>query len=262
MYQIDNDTAVNSRPAATSQGPAKWFTDGVVGVTPATVVPAEFLNMMMAEMMNVLVAGGVTADKAESDQLAIAIQNMIDATRIPTGSTQFYAGDTAPSGWVEENGGTIGSASSGATTRANADTLALYTLLWDTYNNTTLVIQSSSGSPTTRGVSAAADFAANKRMPLFDVRGEFIRGWDNSRGIDSGRALGSNQAQAGGLSQVKSYATDGGEPPQTINVPQDGTESAKIVTGDAASGSDQDMTFKNAVDLRPRNLARLAIIKL
>lgn len=262
MYGIDVDTAVNSRPAPTSQGAAKWFTDGEVGVTPATIVPAEFLNMMMAEMLNILVAGGVTADKAESDQLAVAIQNMIDATRIPTGFTWFYTGATAPSGWVEENGGTIGSASSGATTRANADTSALYAHLWDTYDNSTLVIQSSAGSPTTRGASAAADFAANKRMPLFDVRGEFIRGWDNSRGVDSGRALGSHQSQAGGLATVKSYGTDSGGPPQTITIPQDGTESDPIVTGDAASGSDQDMTFANAADLRPRNLARLPCIKL
>lgn len=252
MYQIDVDTAANSRPAATAQGAAKWFTDGTVGVTPATIVPAEFLNMMMAEMMNVLVAGGVTADKADSDQLAIAIQNMIDATRIPTGFTGFHAGATAPSGWIEENGGTIGSASSGATTRANVDTLALYTLLWDAYDNTTLVIQSSSGSPTTRGVSASADFAANKRMPLFDVRGEFIRGWDDGRGIDTGRALGSYQAD-----EIKAHAhgtTAGGDNGGMGINPSNG--SAAAYNAGASSGN------TGGTETRPRNLSRLPIIKL
>lgn len=251
MYQIDVDSATNTRPAATSQGAAKWFTDGTPGVTPATIVPAEFMNMLMAEMMNVLVAGGVTADKAESDQVAIAIQNMIDATRIPVGSTQFYLGSTAPNGWVAENGGTIGSASSGATTRANADTLALYTLLWDTYNNTTLVIQSSSGSPTTRGASAAADFAANKRMPLFDMRGEFARGWDNGRGVDSGRALGSFQAD-----DFKSHDHGINHEDTSSNT------GAGIAGGLSVTDHTSNTTLTGGTETRPRNLARLAIIKL
>lgn len=255
MYQIDVDTAANSRPAATSQGAAKWFTDGTVGVTPATIVPAEFLNMMMAEMMNVLVAGGVTADKAESDQLAIAIQNMIDATRIPTGFSGFHTGATAPSGWVVENGGTIGSASSGATTRANADTSALYAHLWDTYNNSTLVIQSSSGTPTTRGVSAAADFAANKRMPLFDVRGEFIRGWDDGRGVDTGRALGSYQTDQ---NKQHTHTTDW----TTYN--EDGSTANHMGSGGASPDDIFQLSTKESggAEARPRNLSRLSIIKL
>lgn len=64
-------------------------------------------------------------------------------------------------GWIPLNDGTIGSASSGATTRANADTINLYTVLWS-YSNTICPV---SGG---RGANAAADFAANKtlRLPL------------------------------------------------------------------------------------------------
>ena len=113
---------------------------------------------------------------------------------VPTGAILPFMQLTAPSGWIKLNGGTIGSVSSGATTRANADTAALFTLHWADSSNTDFPIQDSSGAPTTRGASAEADFAANKRLPIPELRGEFIRGLDDSRGIDTGRVLGVAQA--------------------------------------------------------------------
>ena len=75
------------------------------------------------------------------------------------------------------DGSTIGDASSGSTARANADTQTLFTLLWNSIANTELIIQTSGGSPTTRGASASADFAAHKRMPLPDMRGYTMGGY-------------------------------------------------------------------------------------
>lgn len=96
-----------------------------------------------------------------------------------TGDIKKTVKKTAETGWLLLDGKTIGSASSGGTSRANADTSALFTLLWTDWDNTVLPIQDSSGSPTTRGASAAADFAANKRMPLPDHRERVAAGWDN-----------------------------------------------------------------------------------
>lgn len=115
---------------------------------------------------------------------------------VPTGSVQAFRRKTAPSGWVIENGGTIGSASSGATTRANDDTLALYTVLWNEFTNTELPIQTSAGVASTRGGSAAADFAANKRMPLFDSRTRFLRGSDSGLSFDATLTVGAAQSDA------------------------------------------------------------------
>lgn len=115
---------------------------------------------------------------------------------LPTGAVQAFRRTSAPAGWIKENGGTIGSATSGATTRANADTQALFTLLWSQFNNTRLPIQTSSGAAGTRGASAAADFAANKRMPLFDSRTRFLRGSDESLGFDASLIVGLSQADA------------------------------------------------------------------
>jgi microcystin-dependent protein len=100
-------------------------------------------------------------------------------TIVPTGIIVPWLSTAAPSGWILASGRTIGSSTSGATERANADTANLYALLWASFSNTELPIQNSSGVPTTRGASAAADYAANKRLPLPDARGRSVFGLDN-----------------------------------------------------------------------------------
>lgn len=84
--------------------------------------------------------------------------------------------------WLRCDGRTIGSATSGGTARANADMEDLFTHLWSEFTNTELIIQDSTGTPTTRGASAAADFAADKRMPLLDMRGRIVAGMDDPTG--------------------------------------------------------------------------------
>ena len=90
--------------------------------------------------------------------------------RYITGQWVLTPDTTTPSGCVIPNGGTIGNASSGATTRANADTSDLFAFYWRLTNNTDYPIQDSAGAVTTRGASAAADFAANKRLPLPNIQ--------------------------------------------------------------------------------------------
>lgn len=104
-----------------------------------------------------------------------------------TGFELGYWGAVAPAGWVLASGKTIGSVTSGATERANADTSALFSLLWGSTTNAVLPIQDSSGAASTRGATAAADFAANKRMPLPDMRGRGGIGLDNMGGAAAGR---------------------------------------------------------------------------
>lgn len=92
----------------------------------------------------------------------------------------FFGGvSDVPNGALLCDGKTIGSASSSATARANADMSTLFALIWNNTSNSDIVIQDSSGTPTTRGASAAADFAANKRIPLPDMRGNLPLGMDN-----------------------------------------------------------------------------------
>ena len=89
-------------------------------------------------------------------------------TVLQTGWLQPIYGTGVVSGFVRANGRTIGSATSGATERANADTLALFTFLYNQDVNLAV-----SGG---RGASAAADFAANKTIALPDWRGKTLAG--------------------------------------------------------------------------------------
>lgn len=85
-----------------------------------------------------------------------------------TGDTKTTLKTVADSGWIMMNDATIGDASSAASNRANADTQALFTLLWNNFNNTNCPV---SGG---RGISAAADYAAHKTIALPPTMGRAI----------------------------------------------------------------------------------------
>jgi hypothetical protein len=108
----------------------------------------------------------------------------IDPTTISaTGDVKSAYGTSILSGWVRANGRTIGSSTSGATERANADCQALFVYLWGSDAN--LVV---SGG---RGASAAADWAANKTIALPDFRGRTIAGLDDMGNSAAGRLTAS-----------------------------------------------------------------------
>lgn len=76
MYQIDNSTAIEARPAATPAGVAGWFSDGNPAQgTPATILPAEWLNMIQSELLAILVAAGVDPQKGAFNQLLTSLRS-------------------------------------------------------------------------------------------------------------------------------------------------------------------------------------------
>lgn len=123
------------------------------------------------------------------------------APPVAAGHVDQYLSATCPTGSVEGNGGTIGDASSGATLLASAATSALFANDW-VLDPSVAPIQTSSGASSTRGVSAAADYAAHKRLVVPDVRADFLRSLDDGRGVDTGRLVGSAQTGATSASGV------------------------------------------------------------
>ena len=104
----------------------------------------------------------------------------VDPTTIlATGDFKMAYGTGVLTGFVRANGRTIGNATSGATERANADTSALFTYLWN--NDPNLAV---SGG---RGASAAADYSANKTIALPDFRGRVPGGLDDMGNTAAGR---------------------------------------------------------------------------
>lgn len=135
----------------------------------------------------------VTEAKLANDSATLAkLADEVIARLVPTGTVCFFLRTGQPSGWVPV-GRTIGSSASGAYYAA-ADAQALFDGLWAQFDNTTCPIFTSSGAPSVRGASAAADWAANKRLQAGILQGEFLRVWDDSRGVDPGRSMGTYQS--------------------------------------------------------------------
>lgn len=233
---------------------------GLLSATNPSVPAISVTNFTMgtARILGRETAGNGPVQELTASQ-ALAIMGVTNSV-FQTGDVMFKARSSTPAGWVRMDGNSIGSASSGATARANADTLALFTHLWTDFPNTVLVIQTSAGANTTRGASAAADFAANKRMPVFDTRGNVIRDLDEGRGYDSGRVNGSQQLDAFQDHQHEglrtTYFNAGVSPGGNNNMSSPGTtDGSPIARG--ASG-----TPRLATETRMKNIAFLAFIKL
>lgn len=128
------------------------------------------------------------------------------------GSELFYSGSNTPVGYVPMGGVEIGNGSSAAAGRANADCLALFQHLWNTYNNTICPV---SGG---RGASALADFDANKKITLLSVRGRAIIGKDDlggtaadlvtNSGTGNSGIAGNSLGASGGAQSVSLIRTD------------------------------------------------------
>lgn len=191
MFRIDHATAAAALPADDPTGTPGYFTKGNPATgTLATRVTANFLNSVQEEICNVIVGAGIALAKATKNQLLAAINVLITNNgQFGTGDVKMSLKSAADTGWVMMNDGSIGNGSSGATTRANADTSALFTLIWTNVSNANAALQDSSGNPTARGGSAAADFAANRRLVLPKALGRALAVAGAGSGLTS-RALG------------------------------------------------------------------------
>lgn len=137
--------------------------------------------------------------------------------KAPSGAVVYFARYTAPSGWLKANGAAI-------SRTAYAD---LFAAISTTFGN--------------------GDGFNTFNLP--DLRGEFIRSWDNGRGVDAGRDFGSFQAD-----EFKAHSHDG--VPKNVNdTDRGGLSSLFSVDTNSQTGE----TGGN--ETRPRNIALLACIK-
>lgn len=135
----------------------------------------------------------------------------VDPTTIfQTGAFMQFYGTGVLTGFVRCNGRAIGSATSGASERANADTSALFAFLWGA--DSTLAV---SGG---RGASAAADFAANKTIALPDCRNAVIASLGDMGNSDRGLFSGITFA-SGNSTTLGSFLGSGTRTLLTANLP-------------------------------------------
>ena len=142
---------------------------------------------------------------------------------LPPGMIAPFGMSSAPTGWLECDGSAIS-----RTTYAT-----LFTAVG-----------------TTHGVG---DGSTTFNLP--DLRGEFIRGWDNGKGTDSGRSFASSQAEEVGTHNHTYLIKDGSSGTGNIaGFP----ESTLQYWSNATSGTTQN---NSGSENRPRNIALMYCIK-
>lgn len=153
------------------------------------------------------------------------------ASQIPAGTVMMYAANSPPIGWLKCNGTNIS-----RTTYAT-----LFGAIGTTYG--------------------VGDGSTTFALP--DLRGVFARGWDDSRGVDSGRSFGSYQADDF-INHQHLFGGDDGIGPQGGYT---GVTSFSYDVTHATTGGGQNYRTKNDTsnfggsETRPKNLALLYIIK-
>jgi len=121
-----------------------------------------------------------------------------------TGAATLFIGKASytPTGWIMMDDGTIGDATSGATTRANADTQNLYEMIWNSVINTWAPV---SGG---RGLTATDDFNNHKPMALTKQLGRALCVSGSGAGLTprvDGETLGEEKHQLS-LAEMASHA--------------------------------------------------------
>ncbi len=78
MQRIDVQSASPTLPAPVATGKPGFFTEGdALGGVAATIVSADFLNMIQEELISVVVAANISPSKADHSQLLAAIMALI-----------------------------------------------------------------------------------------------------------------------------------------------------------------------------------------
>ncbi|MBS3953065.1 MAG: tail fiber protein [Methylomicrobium sp.] len=159
--------------------------------------------------------------------------------QVPVGTVSYFSSATAPSGWLKANGAAI----------SRTAYATLFSAIGVTFG--------------------AGDGASTFGLP--DLRGEFIRGFDDARGIDAGRSLGSAQGDAirnitGSVGSLvigsRNSFTGGSGAFATSNFNNGAADSQAGSYGGATSFSfDASRQVPTAHEARPRNIALLACIK-
>lgn len=172
-----------------------------------------------------------------------AMTNLIDYLNnlqtVPVGAVAYFAANSVPSGWVKANGAAL----------SRVTYSALFAKIGTIYG--------------------AGDGTTTFNVP--DLRGEFVRGFDDARGVDSGRVFGSAQGSAN-LSHTHSTDSQGAHThsvpvawsSSNYSHPSSSTDAGNVHasgTSGSAGAHTHTALASGGTEARPRNIAMLACIK-
>lgn len=216
-YNVETGALVVNVSAIDGSGShSSWIIGLATPVADGHLVARDGSRAMTGELL--LAADAVNALGAVTKQQMDAAV----ASVIAPGALQAFAMSSAPSGWLKANGAAI-SRSTYAT---------LFAAIGTTFG--------------------AGDGSTTFNLP--DLRGEFVRGWDDGRGVDSGRGFGTAQAD-----EFEAHYHD----VRTNSATGSGTGGGGYFISDAGVGALERTraTPSGGSETRPRNVALLYCIK-
>ena len=247
MHRIDTKTAQKDKFGAGKNG----FTRGNPQTgTPATDLDDEYFDMLQEELCSVVEASGASLEKARHDQLLTALRALLLSRKNPFSDIK--------------SDGTVKTALENLGLGEGSALPVGVPVPWPSATPPTGWLKCNGAAFSAEEYPELAKAYPTNKLP--DLRGEFIRGWDDGRGIDTNRSLLSSQGDAirniiGALVDVRfnTYPSDSGV--FTTSVIGDASSDsikggyAKRVTFDASR------VVPTANENRPRNIAFNYIVR-
>ena len=183
MHRIDTKTAQKDKFGAGKNG----FTRGNPHTgTPATDLDDDYFDMLQEELCSVVEASGASLEKGRHDQLLTALRALLLSRKNPFGDIK--------------SDGTVQTALENLGLGAGAPAIGI-PFFWPSAAMPNTVMPEWSDMVFLKFNGATFSAATYPKLALVfpglvltEARGEFLRIWDDGRGVDSGRALLSAQS--------------------------------------------------------------------
>ena len=253
MHRIDTKTAQKDKFGAGKNG----FTRGNPQTgTPATDLDDDYFDMLQEELCSVVEASGVSLEKARHDQLLTALRALLLSRKNPFGDIK--------------SDGTVKTALENLGLGEGSALPVGVPVPWPSATPPTGWLKCNGAAFSAEEYPELAKAYPTNKLP--DLRGEFIRGWDDGRGVDVGRAILSSQGDAirniigkfGNTQLYPSIYCDGAFGVTVENVSQTlGLTLAPSGTGNGTVNFSFDASkiVPVATENRPRNVAFNFIVR-
>ncbi|WP_249823986.1 phage tail protein, partial [Escherichia coli] len=188
MHRIDTKTAQKDKFGAGKNG----FTRGNPQTgTPATDLDDDYFDMLQEELCGVVEASGASLEKGRHDQLLTALSALLLSRKNPFGDIK--------------SDGTVKTALENLGLGEGSALPVGVPVPWPSATPPTGWLKCNGAAFSAEEYPELAKAYPTNKLP--DLRGEFIRGWDDGRGVDAGRQLLSSQGDA--IRNIEGFA-DGG----------------------------------------------------
>ncbi|HCK2228292.1 TPA: tail fiber protein [Escherichia coli] len=244
MHRIDTKTAQKDKFGAGKNG----FTRGNPQTgTPATDLDDDYFDMLQEELCSVVEASGASLEKGRHDQLLTALRALLLSRKNPFGDIK--------------SDGTVQTALENLGLGEGSALPVGVPVPWPSATPPTGWLKCNGAAFDKVKYPRLATAYPSGKLP--DLRGEFIRGWDDGRGIDTGRALLSIQSDEVRKLALKYWGPASNSSPSKTFALSDSAGGGLYTDGisQASGGIINAFQLPGGNETRPRNVAFNYIVR-